>query len=147
MRKLRQTNKSWGSYGSAIVWKKYLDWQDDRKRKDKFLPDVHTLPWELSQEFQWDILCPRPIVWFFTNKNWPKDTREAYESRRNIAVVIGSKVKFQKTIFYTPVYNQFLWKQTRWSSIFSEFKLRTAFFTTSHIPVSKMFLKFLDKYH
>ena len=36
---------------------------------------------------------------FFKNKNSPKDTRKAYGSKQNTAVVIGNKVKFQKTIF------------------------------------------------
>ena len=37
-------------------------------------------------------------------------------------------------------------KYTRWSSIFSEFRLMTAFFTTSHIPVCRVVLKFVDSY-
>ena len=109
-RKLRQPNKSWGSYGCAIWPKNYLDRQIDRKRKDKFWPDVHTLPWELSQELQWDILCPQLIIWFFKNENWLKDTRKAYGSRQNIAVIIGNKVKFQKTIFHSLVYYQIFYE-------------------------------------
>ena len=37
----------------------------------------------------------------FFKKEWPKDTRKTYGSRQNIAVAIGNKVKFQKTIFYS----------------------------------------------
>ena len=148
-RKLKQTNKSWGSFGCAILWKNYLDRQVDRKRKGKIWPDVQTLPWELSQELQWDILCPRAIIWFFTKKKkkWPKDTRKAYGSRQNIAVVIGNKGKFQKTIIYSlGILSNFLWKWSRWSSIFSEFRLMAAFFTTSHVPVCRVVLKFVDSY-
>ena len=61
--KLRLTKKSWESYGCVIVSKNYLDRQVNRKRKGKMWPDVHTLPWELSQELQWDILCPHPFIW------------------------------------------------------------------------------------
>ena len=43
---------------------------------------------------------------FFKNKNSPKGTRRGYGSRQNIAVVIGNKVKFQKTIFNSSVYYQ-----------------------------------------
>ena len=39
------------------------------------------------------------LLRFFKNKNSPKGTRNAYGSRQSIAVVIGNKVKFQKTIF------------------------------------------------
>ena len=128
-RKLRQTNKSWGSYGSAILWKNYLDRQVGKKRKGKIWPNVHILPWRLSQELQWDILCRRQIIWFFKNKNWPKDIKKTYGSRQNIAVVIGNKAKFQKTIFYIlGILSHFLWKQSRWSSNFSEFRLMTVFF-------------------
>ena len=126
--KLWETNKSWGSYGCVIIWKNYLDRKVNRKRKGKIWPNVHTLPWELSQELQWDNLCPRPIIWFFKNKNWLKDTQKAYRSRQNIAVFIGNKVEFQKTIFYSLVYYQIInEKKTCWSSIFSEFRLMTTF--------------------
>ena len=111
-RKLRQTNKSWGSYGCAIIWKNYLDRQVNRERKGKIWPNVHTLPWalchKLSDTF---ILCPQPIICFFKNKNWSKIKRKAYRSRRNIAVVIGNKLKFQKTIFYSAwVYYQIFYE-------------------------------------
>ena len=43
-------------------------------------------------------------------KNWPTDTQKAYGSRQNIAVFIGNKVKFQKTIFYSPVYYQIFYE-------------------------------------
>ena len=43
---------------------------------------------------------------FFKNKNSPKGTRRGYGSRQNIAVAIGNKVKFQKTIFNSSVYYQ-----------------------------------------
>ena len=43
---------------------------------------------------------------FFKNKNSPKGTRRAYGSRQNIAVAIGNKVKFQKTIFNSSIYYQ-----------------------------------------
>ena len=80
-------------------------------------------------------------------KKWPKDTRKAYGSRQNIAVVIGNKVKFQKTIIYSlGILSNFLWKWSRWSSIFSEFRLMAAFFTTSHVPVCRVVLKFVDSY-
>ena len=49
-RKLQQINKSSGSYGCVIIWKNYLDRQVNRKRKGKIWPNVHTLPWELSEE-------------------------------------------------------------------------------------------------
>ena len=117
------------------------------EKKRQNLSDVHTLSWQLSQELQWDILCPWPIIWFFKNKNWPKDTRKAYGSRQNIAVVIGNKGKFQKTIIYSlGILSNFLWKWSRWSSIFSEFRLMAAFFTTSHVPVCRVVLKFVDSY-
>ena len=57
------------------------------------------------------ILCPQPIICFFKNKNWSKVKRKAYRSRRNIAVVIGNKLKFQKTIFYSAwVYYQIFYE-------------------------------------
>ena len=68
------------------------------KKRQTLTGYVHTLPWQLSQDLQWDILCTRPITWFLKYKNWPKDKRKAYGSRQNIAAVIGNKVKFQKTL-------------------------------------------------
>ena len=103
-RKLRQTNKSWGNYDCAIVWKNYLDRQIDRRRKGKIWPNVHTLPWELSQELQWDILCPRPIIWFLKNKNWPKDIRKAYGSRQKLLSSLGIKQSFKRQYFIFSVY-------------------------------------------
>ena len=78
-----------------------ITWTDKSTGKEKAKFDEHTLSWELSQELQWDILHPRPIIWFFKNKNWLKETRKAYGSRQNIVVVNGNKVKF-----YSPVYYQ-----------------------------------------
>ena len=54
-----------------------------------------------------DTFCARDqSLRFFKNKNSPKGTRRGYGSRQNIAVVIGNKVKFQKTIFNSSVYYQ-----------------------------------------
>ena len=87
------------------------------------------------------------LIFHKKKKKWPKDTRKAYGSRQNIAVVIGNKVKFQKTIIYSlGILSNFLWKWSRWSSIFSEFRLMAAFFTTSHVPVCRVVLKFVDSY-
>ena len=46
------------------------------------------------------------LLRFFKNENSRKGTRKAYGSRQNIAVVIGNKVKFQKTILNSSVYYQ-----------------------------------------
>ena len=84
--KLRQTNKSLGSYGCVILWKNYLGRQVHRKRNGKIWFDVHALPWQQSQQLQWDIL-----------------------RRQNILVVIGNEVKFQKKI-YCAVYYQIFYE-------------------------------------
>ena len=63
-----------------------------------------------------------------------------------MAVVNGNQVKFQKKIFYSPVYYPIFYKKTRWSSIFGEFRLITTIFTTCHVPVLKVVLKFVDTY-
>ena len=63
-----------------------------------------------------------------------------------MAVVNGNQVKFQKKIFYSLVYYPIFYKKTRWSSIFGEFTLITTIFTTCHVPVLKVVLKFVDTY-
>ena len=47
----------------------------------------------------------------FSKMYWPKDTRKAYGSRQNIAAVIGNEVKFQKTVFDSPVYYQIFYEK------------------------------------
>ena len=94
--KLRQTNKSWGSYGCAIVSKKYLDRQVERKTKNKICRDIHTLPVELSLRLQWDIPCPCPITWLFQKKKLTQKHIKSLLKRTKHCSRHWEKSKFSK---------------------------------------------------
>ena len=108
--KLWQTNKSWRSYGCAIAWKNYLDRQVDRKRKEKIWHDVHTLLWELSQELQWYLLRPRPIIRFSENKNWPKTHEKLTEVDKTFLSSLGMKQSFKRKHFIVRYIINFLYE-------------------------------------
>ena len=80
-------------FGEVMVLWSYvrITWRDKStgKEKAKFSPIyIHFHENGLKNFSE---TCPRPIIWFFKNRNWSKDTRKAYGGRKNIAVVIGNK--------------------------------------------------------
>ena len=87
------------SYG-RITWTDKLT----RKEKAKFGPMYIYFHENCLKNFSETFYAPWQIIWFFKNKNWPKDIKKLTVADRTLLSSLGIKQSFKRQYFIFSVY-------------------------------------------